>query len=51
MTQDPNVKTYIINDRQWKRVHRIAHAEAMLARARNTKEETFWKSVLSANKD
>jgi hypothetical protein len=51
MAPDYNVQTYIHNDRQWKREHRIAHAEAMLARAKDIKEITFWESILLALKD
>lgn len=43
---------YITNDRQWKREHRIAHAQYQLGKAKKDKnhdETNFWQHVLDAN--
>lgn len=44
------VKEYLESDRQWLRVHRIAHAEYQLKKSTIKEDKIFWKAVLEANK-
>lgn len=43
------LKEYLIQDRQWPRHCRIAHANFQLERATVPKDKSFWKAVLKAN--
>lgn len=43
------LRTYLSQDRQWKREHRIAHARYQLGLASDDSSRDFWKGVLRAN--
>lgn len=43
------LKEYLKADRQWRRVHRIAHAQFQLANATSRRARDFWEKVLRAN--
>lgn len=46
-----DVRAYLLQDRQWKREHRIAHAKVMLVKAKSQHDRDFWRQVLNANMD
>jgi hypothetical protein len=43
------VLDYLKQDRQWRRIDRIAHAEYQLARATIDVDRRFWLAVLTAD--
>jgi len=46
------LEMFLQNDRQWLRVHRIAHAKRkmkMAKAAKDTAEVEFWQAVIDAN--
>jgi hypothetical protein len=47
--QQMDVKTYLLQDRQWPRELRIAHAQFQLKKVTVPEEFDFWKAVLEAN--
>jgi len=40
---------YLLDDRQWRKEHRVAHAKAMLKQAKTREEREFWRDVIEAN--
>jgi hypothetical protein len=44
-----DVKTYLLQDRQWPRELRIAHAAWQLTKTLTPDARTFWMAVLEAN--
>lgn len=44
----PEVRKYVLSDRQWMRDQRIGHAELM--KKQNPKDSSFWNQVIAVNK-
>jgi len=44
-----NLQEWLEEDRQWLRIHRIAHAKAMFRKAESSEDKQFWGAVVKAN--
>jgi len=48
---EDKIEAYCLGDRQWRREHRIAHAEYRRKIAKSDDDRRFWKAIIKRNED